>query len=540
MLRQPGNLLNQLQLGLSGFHFTFVSVDAALSNISLGFQKMTTPGFMIEGVGDVIKSSIPIANQVKTYNKGRKLYAEYLKPIEEQNPQLRPYIEAIEKSNMATRQDRFYKNQEFGLSGFGKALKNENPIGALLRSPGALIELQSKPLMDNYVPNIKLGSFMNQADFILRESKMKGWDTVKTNGRLQEAADSIDNRMGQLKYDNLFWNKTVKDLGLVAVRSLGWNLGTIRELGGGILDSRKIITEGRLTPRLAYTITLPIVTGMIGGIVQYAMSGKKPDELKDYFFPQTGRVLPDGSPERLSFPSYMKDVFAYAHDPLATIGHKIHPLAAIMIDMFNNKDFYGVEIRNIDDPLVKQVSDEMKYILKSFEPFSVRNYRQFGQQDKGKLEKGLAFGGIMPAPKYITNTPAQNLTNEIIKEKIPVGSRTAASAKKSQLKYDLINKLRKGTVLTFDDIQTIKANFTDEKTREIVNESKLNPFVAKVQHLSFEELLRVIQKANKKEVKLLTPILEKKFMNVYEKATVEEKIRLTGLLEKFNPKYKKK
>jgi hypothetical protein len=50
------------------------------------------------------------------------------------------------------------------------------------------------------------------------------------------AWDSVDNRLGQLVYDNLFWHNMTKDLGLVATRSLGWNLGTIRELAGGVAD----------------------------------------------------------------------------------------------------------------------------------------------------------------------------------------------------------------------------------------------------------------------------------------------------------------
>jgi hypothetical protein len=43
--------------------------------------------------------------------------------------------------------------------------------------------------------------------------------------------------MGQLVYDNLFWNRTVKDLSMASVRSVGWNIGDIRELPGGVKDA---------------------------------------------------------------------------------------------------------------------------------------------------------------------------------------------------------------------------------------------------------------------------------------------------------------
>jgi hypothetical protein len=51
---------------------------------------------------------------------------------------------------------------------------------------------------------------------------------------VQRAWDSVDNRMGQLVYDNLFWNRAVKDLAMASVRSVGWNLGSVREMGGGV------------------------------------------------------------------------------------------------------------------------------------------------------------------------------------------------------------------------------------------------------------------------------------------------------------------
>jgi hypothetical protein len=46
----------------------------------------------------------------------------------------------------------------------------------------------------------------------------------------------VENRMGQMTYDNLFMNRTAKDLAMLTVRSVGWNIGTLREIGGGIGD----------------------------------------------------------------------------------------------------------------------------------------------------------------------------------------------------------------------------------------------------------------------------------------------------------------
>jgi hypothetical protein len=56
--------------------------------------------------------------------------------------------------------------------------------------------------------------------------------------------DSIDNRFGQLVYDNLFWHKYTKDLALLTVRLPGWNVGDIREIAGGTVDTMKYLGIG--------------------------------------------------------------------------------------------------------------------------------------------------------------------------------------------------------------------------------------------------------------------------------------------------------
>ena len=44
---------------------------------------------------------------------------------------------------------------------------------------------------------------------------------------MAKVVDSVDNRLGLLAYDNLFWQRTLKDLGMLSTRALGWNVGTI-------------------------------------------------------------------------------------------------------------------------------------------------------------------------------------------------------------------------------------------------------------------------------------------------------------------------
>lgn len=180
---------------------------------------------------------------------------------------------------------------------------------------------------------------------------------------------------------------------MASVRSVGWNLGTFRELGSGIGDavgSARDAATGQgysgISDRTAYVIALPLMTGIYGAITQYLYNGEAPRDLKDLFFPRTGRLRPDGSDDRVSLPTYMKDVYAYGEDapnfakyggsPLNTIGNKLHPLIATIARMLHNQDFFGGAIRNPADPVVRQVMDEAAYLMQQLEPFSLRNYQR--------------------------------------------------------------------------------------------------------------------------------------------------------------------
>jgi hypothetical protein len=207
-------------------------------------------------------------------------------------------------------------------------------------------------------------------------------------------------------YDNLFWDKALKDLGLASVRSLGWNLGTLREIGGGLgADLPAAVRGGRgFTPRMAHTMALPMVTGLFGGIYHYLATGTAPEELKDYFFPKTGNVRPNGTDDRISLPTYMRDVYAVGRHPVDTAKHKLNPVLATLGEMLDNQDFYGAAIRNPDDPLVQQALDAAQHVGSAFVPFSVRGFmegKQAASSTSGALQGVI---GLTPAPSAMTRT----------------------------------------------------------------------------------------------------------------------------------------
>lgn len=412
--RKAGMMLNSAQLGLSLFHLGFTTVDSMVSKAALGVQQLSR-GQFLQGIGNIASSINPATPFLNAY-KGDKLLRAYLGDLKE--PSMAPIVEALVHGGGRTRLDEFYRNAT--LNGFKQAIVRNDKLGAAKAFLPTVMDHINAPIFEQLVPRQKLGVFFDLAkDWIARNPDASLSEKREAMGKFW---DSVDNRMGQLAYDNVFWNRTLKDSLMVGVRSVGWNLGTFRELGGGLLDLKNIRANRELSSRTGYVIALPFVTAVMGSMIGYMYTGQGPDELKDYFFPKTGRLRPDGTEDRVSLPSYMKDVYAYGHDiaglgkygsdPTKTLQNKLHPLLGIIAQMVSNKDFFGGAIRSPGDPVVQQLTDEANYLIDQMTPFGLRNYQQ---QAKVKGEEPTVAGyltspsmiGVTPAAAHITQNDQQ-------------------------------------------------------------------------------------------------------------------------------------
>ena len=279
---------------------------------------------------------------------------------------------------------------------------------------GRALETTMAPIMEYLVPRQKMGVFSRMAkDWIDSHPDVSN---VEFAAKMQDIWDSVDNRLGEMAYDNLFWHKMMKDAAFLTVRSVGWNMGTLREIGGGMYEGTKQglrLATGRdaeWTHRMSYLIALPIVTGMYGAMYQYLSTGKGPEEPKDCFFPKTGYLLKDGAKERVSIPSYMRDVYAWSIQPWQTAQNKLHPMTSMVAQAAQGRDYYGDIIANHDDPVVKQVEDVMMWAGKSVLPFS------FSGEDKMRghpaAQRALAVAGLQPSPGYIADPEKQEAYQE--------------------------------------------------------------------------------------------------------------------------------
>jgi hypothetical protein len=399
-IRAINNAYNQMQLGFSGFHLTGTAINAGISDLSLGMQQILQ-GDLGAGGKSLARAATPGLSFTRDMLNGR----EFIKDLLEKDPDAQKVLE--ERLNPAGARlgvDASYRNAAY--EKMTAAWRDRRVVAAVGHLPFAIAEKAAAPLMEYAIPRVKIGAFMDLAEAQLQ--KLGPAATPEMRQRvLAQAWDSIDNRFGQLTHDNLFWNKTARDLAQVSTRSVGWNLGTIRELGGGTVDA----LTGKVTPRVLYSAALPIYAGTIGAIFMYLHTGRMPSELKDYFYPQNGLKDNRGRPDRSSLPTYMKDAYAYSSHPVLTVEHKASPLLSMTVDLATNRDYFGDMIRNPDDDAVQQWQQVGKYALGQFRPLSVQQTTQSMAEGASVEQVVEPFFGFTKSPSEIRMTDAEREGN---------------------------------------------------------------------------------------------------------------------------------
>lgn len=522
-LRGAGNTLNQAQLGFSAYHLTFTGIDSTVSKLALAI-KQATQGKVGQSAVNVGKGLVPLYAPIENFIRGSKVLKEYQKAGSSGGDYAR-IVDELQKGGGRVKMDSFWQGSSSAAT-FWKAAKEGNYPGALLRAPFAALDYASKPIMEHLVPRMKLGIFADLARYEM--SKVPGrLTTEQSRDIMGKAWNSVDNRMGQMVYDNLFWDKTLKDLSMASVRSVGWNLGTFRELGGGLADTARIVGrlkrgEPLMTDRMAYTAALPIIVGLYGAMYQYLSTGKGPDKLDEYFMPKTGGTNPDGTPSRVMLPTYIKDIaplvvakrnkgWAGAASRAGSMAvHKAQPLISMTAEMMENKDFYGTEIRNADDPLIKQMKDEAEFIAKQFVSFSARNLMQRPEENTPrKVAESIA--GILPANKELQQTPAMAKMLDYAIAKMPRGARPKDQLEAGKFRAKLLQEARQGKDIDAKvDAELDAGRLKPAQAKRIFSEAQQDPRVVMFKKLTLPESEKVYDLGSKEEKALWLDLLEQK------------------------------
>ncbi len=562
-LRAITHTMTAAQLSISGFHAGFTTIDVIASHLGLAMRDAAhgNAGAALTGFAHVPVSWL--TNPFRGYRLKQAV-------LQQNNPGMLALVKALEAGGGRISQDKFWQTAftrrmkrafamaaQYGKRGRGElarlniggALKSAQHAEAMafeaaIQLPFALIEQAARPILEKLVPLQKLGVFAAMAAQEMRMNPTMTPEQLRE--RMQLVWQSVENRMGEIAYDNYFYNHLLKDVAMLAFRAPGWQQGKILEGGGAAVDTGKALWDAarlkkpEVTHKMAYVVGLVIVLGAIGGFIHYLLTGRRPQG-RDWFQPQTGEKDRYGNPVRLNLPTYGKDMMAYSHHPLTAAAHSLSPILSSTFDALSNKDFYGTQIYNPDDPLVQKLTDMGKWAGSELVPFSFSAAMKLYDDGSPGWKLIAPFFGLTPVPLRDTMSPAQNLAAEIMQGSMPQEAMTLDQAARGKLVRDIVHKFKNGDqsgaaedLTTAVQTQALAPNAASLFFSKI----KYTPLQFQVNHFTPEQAMRVWRLANPAEQEELRLLVGRK-INAADSLPFDTKMKMmnevTGSISSQTP-----
>lgn len=317
---------------------------------------------------------------------------------------------------------------------------NQRSARAIWHIPGAMIQGLGKPIFEHWIPSLKTASYAADVKTALKTDPTLIDDALKRQIAFRKIAKSVDNRYGEMQYGTLFWNRAVKDIGVLNTLSMGWQLGFIREYGGGMLDAGQALdprtgglarkaSEGKLDRPLFVTYYTTQAL-LYGGLMTYWMTGKSPEKWEDYIYPQTGETDEKGKPVRTSTFFYTREFGSiYKHmqidGPGAAVADVVSSKASGMIGLatqaITGVNNFGDQIRDPNGRVYTKIEQTVAAALADAEPISMSALENGSNPLKADwwntqfaTKKGvMAKVGLSKAPKYVSESVIEGKIDSI-------------------------------------------------------------------------------------------------------------------------------
>lgn len=475
------NFYTSIEVGLSGFHAVFVSTDAAVSQLALGFQKLANQGVrdamrgiyhadpaqvkqaikaIAEGTKDIVTSPISpfttarlggkaiksIAGGAKSLS-GKDLaeaHAEFKKTsigkwMTKQYGDYTELTNLLFEGGLSPHMDSSYRSNS--IKTFKDSIYSGNYIGGAIRSPFALNQAIMTPLFNVYIPRLKWGVGMRMLanELVENQDRLASGKTTK-EAIARDVVNSVENRLGEMDFGNLFWNNTFKSALQLLFRSVTWSGGSIREIGGAPYQQAREFYQAvkekrapRLVPKMAYIFALMVLQAVMAEVVQYLETGKHISSFHDFYAPKV-----DDQGNRVVIPTYVKDVVSFKRSPGQFVQHKFTGLIGKVLEDMENKDYYSNEIYHADDPAWLKTT-KIAWNLHP-QPFSITSLQN---SDKNS-EKAMSFVGLNRAPKYLQNTDTQNRIYDLYNKRFGGGTKSELQEQKADTSSEYKRLLRQG------------------------------------------------------------------------------------------------
>jgi len=402
-------------------------------------------------------------------------------------------------------------------------------VKATWHAPWAVLSAMGAPVFEAWIPSLKAASAIKDAKSLLaRNPELLENDAARLLA-MRRIGKSVDNRYGEMAYNKLFWKRWMKDIAVLDTLSLGWQLGFIREYGGGMLDlgqwakgSDKIgrIRKGEMDKVLFVSAYTALGAG-VAGLMTWAMTGEQPTGL-DYISPRTGEKNPDGSDQRVTTMFYSRE-FASLYKHIQNEGmvsgvselalNKGSGLFGLMHEWATGVNGFGQKIRDPESDAFTKLEQTLAYTMADIEPISMRSMQE-QITDRPEKMGVLSAMGFTPAPKYLTESVTTAHIKQAFRSYVAPRETPFERAEYSKEYTQLRQAYQSGADSYGEKLDGMVEKFQlsgDDQRRLIRSlNSTLPSEVRMFSRLPWEEQIKILNKASPEEVDLLLPHSNKK------------------------------
>ncbi len=453
-----------IKLGASLFHPVHVSWINASNNISRALTETFSPGQQgalrrMTALPEALAQSVldtALAFPFGTPHLGKEVRQAWKQMPSTWTPRQQYLMDLYRQAGaspqlaeqMRSQGDRAMQQSLVNVLGPDRALGQRAASAAYMPVQAAkwLAAQISKPFFEHWIPNLKAAALTREAESLFRRRPDIMNDPAKMKVALNAIGKQVDNRFGEMFYNSLFWNRTIKDSAIGAFLSLGWNLGFAREFVGGALEpaARRMMEAPTPTRALIRDVTSKSTNLLVyaaGAMIMNAMMNKyftgEDAQGMDYIFPRVGGTNTDGTQRRLSTPHYTREVPMAAKNIedqggnvawglTQMLWHKL--MFAPVQEAFQNKDYFGGQIYDQNAPAYRQAMQFFSHMVTDqVSPMSVtgaqRALELSGKQKdwrslvsaaaSGDKDVWLPFLGYGPAPSYASRSALENRINSL-------------------------------------------------------------------------------------------------------------------------------
>lgn len=529
------NAYTQVELGLSPFHAVFETIETVGSEIGRAVARAST-GDILGAGKELAKSAISPVGVAKEGGMGIR-YAKDPAAFKAQYPEAYKYFTSKYADADGMIKDLFTGGGTIKMwddyrlksaDGMKQAIASDNYIGATVRAAPWLLNAVQKPLFELYIPRLKVGMFLRDYAFELERNADKLASGQITRAELaRNTWGFVEDRFGEMNFDNLYWNRTFKSAMQLMFRSVTWKLGNLRGFGKAAVDTVKFGND--LAHGIKPTVTLPMgwamgltmTTATLGSVISKVFSGKYPWEwskdddslAKDLTYPH---ISPTDPSQRVSIPTYVRDLVGMRKGLVEYARSSLTGLWGKMADDWQNKDFYGTEIRHPGDPIGQQAADLAAHLFP--EPFSISSAIKARETGATATQSTLGFAGFTKAPYSISHTPAEVKASELIQARMPKGSRTREEFERSVQERRALESVKRGDMTVFDAVRS--GLVTQKRAKAFENKTVQTPLVNAISHLPAKDSVEVYESGNDSEKAQIKTMVLMKIKGAWESKSI--------------------